>query len=68
MTSLQNVKPTGALGLSLLGKGNSKELELEAESVGVRDTWVRYTVSTVYNIEYTLVLRVALTLSSVVLY
>ncbi|CAM9113576.1 unnamed protein product [Ascophyllum nodosum] len=40
VTSLQNVKPTGALGLSLLGKGNSKELELEAESVGVRDTWV----------------------------
>lgn len=43
MTTLQNVKPTGATGLALLGKGNSKELELEASDAATRDVWVRQT-------------------------
>eukprot|EP00904_Undaria_pinnatifida_P009133 jgi/Undpi1/534/HiC_scaffold_10.g03998.m1 len=40
VTALQNVKPTGATGLALLGKGNSKELELEASDAATRDVWV----------------------------
>ncbi|CAM9418557.1 unnamed protein product [Scytosiphon promiscuus] len=40
VTILQNVKPTGATGLALLGKGNSKELELEAADAATRDVWV----------------------------
>lgn len=35
-----NVKSVGATGLSLLGKGNSKELELEAADAATRDVWV----------------------------
>lgn len=40
MTTLENVKPKGAMGLVFLGKGNSKELELDANSTATRDTWV----------------------------
>ncbi|CAB1117765.1 unnamed protein product [Ectocarpus sp. CCAP 1310/34] len=40
VTSVQNVKSAGATGLVLLGKGNSKELELEAADAATRDVWV----------------------------
>lgn len=40
VTSLDAVKPAGSTGLALLGKGQSKELELEAEDAATRDTWV----------------------------
>lgn len=37
---MHNVKSVGAMGLALLGKGNSKELELEAADAATRDVWV----------------------------
>ncbi|CAM9233490.1 unnamed protein product [Sphacelaria rigidula] len=37
---VEKVKPTGSAGLALMGKGHSKELELEAEDAATRDTWV----------------------------
>lgn len=42
MARLEKVKPTGSAGLALMGKGHSKELELEAEDAATRDTWVRF--------------------------
>lgn len=42
MTSVDRVKPTGGAGLALMGKRQSKELELEAEDAATRDTWVRF--------------------------
>lgn len=41
VTSVESVKPIGGMGLMLMGKGQSKELELEAEDAATRDTWVR---------------------------
>lgn len=40
VTNVHNVKSVGAMGLALLGKGNSKELELEAADAATRDVWV----------------------------
>lgn len=37
---MHSVKSAGATGLTLLGKGNSKELELEAADAATRDVWV----------------------------
>lgn len=37
---MESVKPIGATGLVLMGKGQTKELELEAEDAAARDTWV----------------------------
>lgn len=41
VTSVDSVKATGAAGLVLMGKDQSKELELEAEDTSTRDSWVR---------------------------
>eukprot|EP00903_Cladosiphon_okamuranus_P007244 g7030.t1 len=40
VTNVHNVKSVGSTGLALLGKGNSKELELEAADAATRDVWV----------------------------
>lgn len=37
---MHNIKSVGSTGLALLGKGNSKELELEAADAATRDVWV----------------------------
>jgi len=42
VTSLQTIKSVGPKGLALLGKGNSKELELEAADAATRDLWVSF--------------------------
>lgn len=46
VTTVHNVKSVGATGLALLGKGNSKELELEAADAATRDVWVSGGVAT----------------------
>lgn len=40
VTNVHSVKSVGSTGLALLGKGNSKELELEAADPTTRDVWV----------------------------
>eukprot|EP00752_Nemacystus_decipiens_P001277 g1272.t1 len=40
VTTVHNVKSVGSKGLALLGRGNSKELELEAADAATRDVWV----------------------------
>lgn len=40
VTTVQTIKSVGSTGFALLGKGNSKELELEAADAATRDLWV----------------------------